>query len=202
MNSIRVGKGVDILRGTLFIVFLAVIGSSACLADQLQWNARSVCAEARQAISRESLLISYCSQANVDYVEVWLVRGAYIIETSAEGLFEVFVLAKPLYRSQKAFSSVDFPVPTDRWRFNDIRNSGWTIEGIDLAYTYIYTGNGSFQCLGKVLELDCHVGVETISLPGDVMETLMSRTRLGHNISLQSLEFLPAQPSGSFERIP
>ncbi len=201
MNTNYVGKGIDIFRSILLVVSLAAIGSSACLADQLQWNARSVCAEAAQAIGRESLVISYCSQADADYVEVWLVRGAYIVETSAEGLFEVFVLAKRLYRSQKAFSSVDFPVPTDRWRFNDIRNSGWTIEGIDLAYTYIYAGNGSFQCLGKVLELDCLVGVETIWLPSAVMRTLMPRTRLGYDIRLQSFEFLPARPRGSFERI-
>lgn len=202
MNTNYVGKGIDIFRGILLVVSLAAIGSSACLADQLQWNARSVCAEAAQAIGRESLVISYCSQADADYVEVWLVRGAYVVETSAEDLFEVFVLAKRLYKSQQIFSSVEFPVRADQWHFNDTHDFGWVVEGIDLAYTYIYTGGRTFHCLGKVLELDCQVGVETISLPGDVMETLMLRRRLGHYINLQSFEFLPARPRGSFERIP
>ena len=147
-------------------------------------------------------MISYCSQADADYVEVWLVRGAYVVETSAEDLFEVFVLAKRLYKSQQIFSSVEFPVRADQWHFNDTHDFGWVVEGIDLAYTYIYTGSGSFQCLGKVLELDCHVGVETISLPDDVMGKLMPRTHLGHYMNLQSFEFLPARPRGSFERIP
>ena len=202
MNSNHCGKGIIIRLSILLVVFLAVIGSSACLADQLQWNAYGDCTEAAQAIGRESLLISYCSLAAADYVEVWLVRGATVVETTAEGLFEVVVLAKPLFRSQEPFSAVEFPVQADQWDFTASRNAGWTIEGIDLAYTYIYTGNGSFQCLGKVLELDCLVGVETINLPGDVMGTLLPRSRLGHHLSLQPLDFLPARPRSSFGRIP
>ncbi len=193
MSTNHVGKGIDIVRGILLGVLLAAIGSSACFADQLQWNPRIACAEAIQAIGQESLLISYCSQANADDVEVWLVRGATIVGTSAEDLFEVLVLAKRLYRSQRAFSSVEFPLSAGQWQFSDVRNSGWTIEGIDLAYTYIYTGAGSFQCLGKVLELECQVGVETISLPGDVMKTLIPRTRLDHSLRLQLFDYLPAR---------
>ena len=181
-------------RSILLVMCLAVIGSSACLADQLQWNAYGDCAEAVQAIGRDSLLISYCSLSDADYVEVWLVQGAITAETSAEGLFEVSVLAKSLFRSQEPISAMEFPVSADQWHFTATRNAGWTIEGIDLAYTYIYTGNGSFQCLGKVLELDCLVGVETINLPGDVMGTLLPRTRLGRHLSLQPFDFLPAAP--------
>ena len=145
-----------------------------------------------QAIGRESLLISYCSQANEDYVELWFVRGAYVVHTPAEGLFEVLVLAERLYKSQKAFSSGEFPVSDDQWGFNEVHESGWYIQRIDLAYTYIYTGDGSFQCLGKVLGLECLVGVETISLPGDVMEKISPRRSPGHLVTLQSFDLLPA----------
>ncbi len=92
---------------------------------------------------------------------------------------------------------MEFPVPADQWHFNDTRDFGWVVEGIDLAYTYIYTGSGSFQCLGKVLELDCRVEVETISLPGDVMGKLMPGSRLGQGTSLQLLEFLPVRRTSS-----
>jgi len=202
MNSNHGGKGITVCRSILVVVFLAVIGSSACLADQLQWNAYGDCAKAVQAIGRNSLLIAYCSLSDADYVEVWLVQGAITAETSAEGLFEVSVLAKSLFRSQEPFSAVEFPVSANQWHFTANCNAGWTIEEIDLAYTYIYVGNGSFQCLGKVLELDCLVGVETISLPGDVMRTLLPRTRLGHHLSLQPFDFLLTQPRSSFGRIP
>jgi len=123
MHSIHVGKGATICRTIILVVSLATIGSSTCLGDQLQWNALSACEEAVQAIGRESLLISYCSQANEDYIELWLVRGAYVIHTPAEGLFEVLVVAKRLYKSQKAFSSGEFPVSTDQWCFNEVRDS-------------------------------------------------------------------------------
>ena len=193
MNSNHGGKGITVCRSILVVVFLAVIGSPVCLADQLQWNAYGDCAKAVQAIGWDSLLISYCSLSDADYVEVWLVRGAITVETSAEGLFEVSVLAKSLFRSQEPLSAVEFPVSADQWHFAATRHAGWTIERIDLAYTYIYVGNDSFQCLGKVLELDCFVGVETINLPGGVMGTLLPRTRLGHHLSLQLFDLLPVR---------
>ncbi|MCK4964457.1 MAG: hypothetical protein KAS54_05195, partial [Dehalococcoidia bacterium] len=142
---------------------------------------------------RESLLISYCSQANEDYVEVWFVRGAFVVHTPVEGLFEVLVLAKRLYKSQKAFSSGEFPLSADQLSFNEERDSAWFAERIDLAYAYIYMGGSSFQCLGKVLGLECLVGVETINLPVDVVEKITPRRSSGHHISLQSFDLLPAR---------
>ena len=159
MNTNRCGNGIALRRSILLIILLAAIGSSVCLADQLQWNTYDVCVEAAQAIAREPLLMSYCSLANADYVEVWFVRDVTVVETSADGLFEVIVLARRLLISQEPFSSVEFPVLADQWRFNAMRDAGWTIERIDLAYVYAYTGGGLFQCLGKVLELDCRVEV-------------------------------------------
>ena len=130
-------------------------------------------------------------------------RGAYFVHAPAEGLFEVLVVAKRLYKSQKAFSSGEFPVAADQWRFNEAHESGWYIQRIDLAYTYIYTGDGSFQCLGKVLGLECLVGVERISLHGDVMEKISPGRSPGHLVTLQSFDLLPAWLSHvSSKRVP
>ncbi|MFC2106671.1 hypothetical protein ACFLS0_07980 [Candidatus Bipolaricaulota bacterium] len=202
MHFIHVGKGTAICRIIILVVSFAAIGSLACLADQLQWNALSVCKEAAQAIGHESLLVSYCSQANEDYVELWLVRGACVVETSAEGLFEVLVLAKRLYMSQEPFSAKQFPVPADQWRFNGIHGFGWVVEGIDMAYTYIYTGGSSFHCLGKVLELECLIGVETITLPAPVMEKVTTRRSSGYRMNLQSFDHLPARQRAGPRRVP
>lgn len=202
MHSIRVGKEATVCRIIILVVSLATIGSWPCLADQLQWNALSVCEEAAQAIGRGSLLISYCSQANEDYVELWLVRGAYVVDTPAEGLFEVLVLAKRLYKSQSAFSAGQFPVSVDQWGFNEVHDFGWFVEGIDLAYVYIHTGGSSFHCLGMVLELECLVGVETITLPGDVMEKVMLRRSSRNYLSYHSFDLLPARPRENSKGIP
>ena len=193
MHSIHAGKRTIICRIVILVVSLAAIGSSTCFADQLQWNALDICKEAAQAIGRKSLLLSYCSQADEDHVELWLVRGAYIVETSAEGLFEVLVLAKRLYMSQNPFSAEEFPVSAAEWRFDEARESRWFVEGIDLAYTYIYSGGSSFHCLGKVLDLECLVGVETITLPRPVMERMTTRRSSGCRMSLQSFDHLPAR---------
>lgn len=202
MHFRYIGKVALIGRIILLVVSLATIGSSPCLADQLQWNALSTCEQAVQAIGRESLLISYCSQANEDYIELWFVRRAYIVHTPADGLFEIRVFAKCLYRSRNAFSPEEFPVSTAQWSFNKVRDPRWFVEGIDLAYVYVHTGDRSFQCLGKVLGLECLIEVETISLPSDVMEEIAPRISPGHQISLQSFDHLPAWPPRSSKAIP
>lgn len=185
------------------VVSLVAAGSSICVADQLQWNGLGVCEEAVQVIEQQSLLVSYCSLASVDHVELWLVRRAYIVRTPAEGLFEVLVLAKRLYKSQKAFSSTEFPVPADQWSFYQVRDRGWIVERIDLAYMYTYAADSSFECLGKLLGLECLVGVETISLPGNVMERASHRRIPGHLISLHSFSAFPSwRPHAGSTRAP
>ncbi len=177
-----------ISRITILAVSLAAIATSSCLADQLQWNALSVCEDAMQRIGRHSLLISYCSQADEDYVELWLVRELKVVDTPVAGLFEVLVLAKCLYRSQRTFSSEEFPVSDNHWAFGEAHDPRWFAEGIDLAYVYIHAGGNSFQCLGKAIDLECHVGVETITLPNDVMEKIMVGRSSGRRISPQWID--------------
>ena len=178
MNLNHCGKGIAVRRIILPILCLVAIGSFTCLADQLQWNDQTASREAVQALVQESWLISYCSQAYSDNVKVWLIRGVYVADTSAEGLFEIKVLAKCLYQSQESFAADEFPLSEDRWHFEQVNDSGWGIAGIDLAYTYVYTQDSSFQCLGKTLDLPCQIGVETITLPDELMEALEARSHL------------------------
>ena len=193
MHVNHAGKAIGNLLGILFVVCLATIGSFTCLADQLQWNDQTDCQRAVQALVQESWLISYCSQADFDSVKAWLVRGVYVADTSAEGLFEIMVLAKRLYQSQGSFSAEEFPLPEDRWHFDHVVDSEWRIVGIDLAYTYIYTKGSSFQCLGKALDLECQVGVETISLPDELMEALESRSHLEPGATLPWYHLSPTR---------
>ena len=173
---------------------LAMIGSSICLADQLQWNASAICEEAARAIGRQSLLISYCSQAGADPVELWFVRAARVVQTPTEGLFEVLVLGRRLYTSQRALSSGEFPLSNSPWSFNEVQSPSWFVQGVDLAYSYIPTGDGVFRCLGKVLGLECLVRVETITLPDDVMKSLRVKRSLLFPLPLRSGPGLSQEP--------
>ena len=178
MDRDRTGKAIGNRLGILLILCLVAIGSFTCLADQLQWNDQTATRRAVQALVQESWVISYCSQADSDDVEVWLIRGVYVADTSAEGLSEIKVLAKCLYQSQESFAADEFPLPEDRWHFEQVHDSGWGIAGIDLAYTYVHTQDSSFQCLGKALDLQCQIGIETIGLPDELMEALEARSHL------------------------
>jgi hypothetical protein len=178
MNRNRTGKCIGNRLSILLILCLVAIGSFTCLADQLQWNDQTASLRAVQALVQESWVISYCSHAGSDNVEAWLIRGIYVADTSAEGLFEIKILAKCLYQSQESFAAGEFPLPENRWHFEQVNDSAWGIAGIDLAYTYVHTQDSSFQCLGKTLDLPCQVGVEIITLPNELMEALEARSHL------------------------
>ena len=178
MNITRCGQGIAVRRSILLILCIVAFGSFTGLTDQLQWNDETASLRAVQALVQESCVISYCSQADSDNVEVWLIRGITVADTSAEGLFEIKLLARCLYQSQENFTAGEFPLPEDRWDFEQVNDSGWGIAGIDLAYTYVYTQDSSFQCLGKTLDLPSQIGVETITLPDELMEALEARSHL------------------------
>jgi len=172
-------------RISILIVSLVLIGSLASLADQLQWNSRGVCERAVHAIKPESIVISYCSLADNEHVEIWLVKKVGVANTLTKGLFEVSIFGRRLYKSKKAFSSGEYREPTDCIEYKAEGQSGWFVEGIDLAYVYIHTGDNSFRCLGKVLELECLVELETIKLPDDLMKKITDRKNANHRINLQ-----------------
>ncbi len=180
-------------RIALLAVLLVLIGSLACFADQLQWNSRDVCKRAMRLIRPDSILISYCSLADNEHVEVWLVKEVDAIHTPTEGLLEVFILGKRLYTSKKTFSSGECREPVDYIEYRPVEQSEYFYKGIDLAYVYIYGGSNSFKCLGKVLGLECLVEIEKIHLPDDLMEQLTNMKKPNHLIDLHWISSYPSR---------
>ena len=162
-------------RITFLIVSLVLIGSLTCLADQLQWNSSAVCERAMRLIRPESILLSYCSLADNEHVEVWLVKRVEVVNTPIEGLFEVLIFGKRLYKSKTAFFSGEYREPIDYIAYKSKNQWGCFRKGIDLAYVYIPTGDNSFRCLGKLLGLECLVELERMNFPDDLMKKIWSR---------------------------
>lgn len=153
----------------LAIVLIAVMTAS-CLADQLAWNSLEICEEAARRISRNSILLSYCSLCSNEHVEVWLVKGIIVAPTAAQGLFEVNVCGIRLYRSNEAFQENNYSEPVEYEAVTGEEPARWFVTGIDLAYVYVPTSSGSFRCLGKVIKRECSINVDTISLPYQLLE--------------------------------
>jgi len=154
---------------TLTIVLVAVTTIS-CLADQLAWNSRSTCEEAVNSSGQGSILVSYCSLCSNEHIEVWLVKGIIVAPTAAQGLFEVNVLGIRLYRSNEAFQESDYSEAVEYQAVTEEEPARWFITGIDLAYVYVPTSEGSFRCLAKVINGECIINVDTISLPYQLLE--------------------------------
>ena len=156
-----------LLFGTLVLGF-----AWASLGDQLQWNPLSVCRGAAKLIGGRPLLVSFCSRADEDFVGLWSVKDVNVSATPVRDLYEVVVSAELLYRSDRAHSSDEFPVSEEQWALHAAKGLEAFAGGVDLAYVYIHIGGGSFRCLGKVLWLDCVVGVEIIHIPAQVLEDI------------------------------
>ena len=171
---------VHVWRIATFAAFLTLSVAWACVGDQLQWNTLCACNAAAKVIAAQPFLISYCSQADNDHVELWLVRDQEIAATSVPGFYEVIVSARSLYRSDRMYSSSEFPISDDQWSFGEVKDASWFNKGIDLAYVYIHLGGGSFRCLGRVLGVDCTVGVEILHLPDDLMEQFAGAREVEH----------------------
>ena len=71
------------LLSVLLVFGIAV----CCVGDQLQWNPLSVCVDAAERLAEATLWVSYCSLADGDFVELWLLRGFEILSTQATDLF-------------------------------------------------------------------------------------------------------------------
>ncbi|MEW5825527.1 MAG: hypothetical protein AB1778_01740 [Candidatus Bipolaricaulota bacterium] len=163
-------RPLHVKRMALFGCLIVAVLTGSCLGDQLQWNSLSVCEAAASSLTAPSLIVSFCSRADRDEVQLWQVSGAQIAATSAPGLFELIVSASVLYTSDSTYSAADFPVPDELWTFHPVQEEGAFTVGIDLAYVYVWIGGRSFRCLGRLLGLDCSVGVATLRLPPSVVE--------------------------------
>jgi len=149
----------------MLVIVLVVVTTVSCLADQLAWNSRGTCEEAAKRISRDSIVLSYCSNCSNEHVEVWLVKGIIVAPTAAYGLFEVNVFGIRLYTSKEPFREKQYSEPVEYAAAIGEEPERWFVAGIDLAYVYVPTSEGAFRCLGKVIERECSINVDTISLP-------------------------------------
>ncbi len=149
--------------------------ASAAMADQLAWNAREVSERGARAIRPDTLLVSYCSLADQEAVEVWRVKSVEVTETETPGFYEVNVVGERLFRSEKTFDSGRYAEPVRYREIPPDDNQAVVREGIDLAYVYVPSDGATFRCLGKALDLDCEVEVETITLPEDVLAAAAKR---------------------------
>jgi hypothetical protein len=163
-------------RIVVLVVLLQLVFSGLCVGDQYQWSPLSVCEDAAWMVARLPFIVSYCSLADEDYVELWVVRNLQVATTPIPDLYELVASAERLYRSDRAFSSDEFPVPREQWTFHDESDDVNRIAvGVDLAYVYVYVGGGSFRCLAQLLGLPCVVEVETIRLPDRVLGEIAAR---------------------------
>jgi len=163
-------KGGLMAKTIMLAIVLVAVTIASCLADQLAWNSRGTCEEASKSIGQGSILLSYCSLCSNEHIEVWLVKGIIVAPTAAKGLFQVNIFGIRLYRSTEAFQEMRYLEPVDYEIVKGGGPSRWFVTGIDLAYVYVPTRNGSFRCLGKVINRECSVNVDTISLPYQLLE--------------------------------
>jgi hypothetical protein len=154
----------------MLAIVLAAVTTVSCLADQLAWNSRGTCEEAARSIEQGSILLSYCSLCSNERIEVWLVRGISVVPTATQGLFEVNVFGMRLYRSQEAFQENKHSEPVQYEAVAEEGPARWFITGIDLAYVYVPTSEGTFRCLGKIIERECSINLDTIRLPRQLLE--------------------------------
>ena len=154
----------------MLAIVLVAVTTMSCLADQLAWNSRGTCEEAAKSIEQGSILVSFCSLCSNEHVEVWLVRGIIVAPTPTQGLFEVNVFGIRLYRSNEAFQEMQYSEPVEYKAVKGQEPARWFAAAIDLAYVYVPTSEGTFRCLGKVINRECSINVDTISLPRQLLE--------------------------------
>ena len=160
------------MRVLCSLVVVLAVATLSCFADQLAWNSRETCEVAAKTIKPNSILVSYCSLATSDHVEVWLVKKVVVATTSRHDLFQVYVFGKCLYRSKEEISENQYAEPIEYEAISSDESDRWFLKGIDLAYIYVPTSKTSFRCLGKLLNTECDVHVETINLPVQVVKDI------------------------------
>ena len=160
-----------------FTLISLLLFSASASADQLQWNSSEITAKARQAIKRNSVLISYCSEADNVHVEIWRVIKTVVTPTSNKDFFEIQVFAKRLFVSKKTFNRGTYKEPVNFIKAvpdpeNTVYSDLYILRDIDLAYVYVPHGENTFVCLGRNLNLECDVSVEKIILPDAMIKQL------------------------------
>jgi len=170
-------KGGLMSKTIMLAIVLVAVTTASCLADQLAWNSRGTCEEASKSIGQGSILLSYCSLCSNEHIEVWLVKGIIVAPTAAKGLFQVNIFGIRLYRSKEPFRENQYLESVEYEAVTGEEPARWFITGIDLGYIHVPTSEGTFRCLGKVIERECSINVDTISLPHQLLEQAMREVR-------------------------
>ena len=160
-------------RCSVILFGLVLICSLTSMADQLQWNTRETCERASVALKQAAWIVSYCSLCDDGPAEIWSVKGAIITPTAVDGLYEVVVSGARLGTVSRWISESAPVAASSDW----VASGGhsWICAGIDLAYTYVLTEGGALRPLGRILGLPCHVGLELIDLPQEIVQAAFGR---------------------------
>lgn len=167
-------------RGILVcILFVAAFSFlSVVWADQLAYNSCETCENTLKKLPAGSILVSYCSLADEDYVEVWKVQKAVVAYTGFKEFYEIMVFYKKLFRSKQPIKEGKYKEPIEYVRVTakkEDKSDLYDLVGIDFAYVYVPDQKGSYVCLGQSMGLECDVEVEMITLPQEVIEQINSK---------------------------
>ncbi len=168
------------------LLLLLLLALATARADQLQWNSRADTDRALERLQPGTIVISYCSEANTDHVEVWRVIAAVPTPTVVDGYWETQVFAKRLLSSKEPVVRGTYrePIafaPAKPKRSRHPSSDLHVLAPVDFAYVYVQVNHNVFACLGQTLGLPCEVSVESIRLPPAALRLLAQapKPRLG-----------------------
>jgi hypothetical protein len=153
------------IRVYILFVFAVSLFQFPVYADQLSWNSREECEKAVKKLSKGSIVISYCSFCNDEYVEIWQVQKAVVTYTGRKEFYKVEIFYRKLFRSKKAFDGGKYKEPVEYEKVfaqKDDKSDLYDRSGVDLAYIYTKETENVFSCLGKQLSFECEVKVDKI----------------------------------------
>lgn len=158
-------------KSMLLALILAPLTSRA---DQLAWisseNAEKVVKSLQQEILSQRdtpyYMVSYCSMCDGERVEVWEVKEVASVAATVADYFQVHVLGRCVLRSAEAIRKGEYREPI-KYEPVPAKEQTWFLQGVDLAYVYAPSSDGSFICIGKKYKLDCDVLVKRIKIDRD-----------------------------------
>jgi hypothetical protein len=153
-------------------VLCAFLLTATAPAEQFDNVPRSVCTNALAYVQPGSIVISYCSQCDREYIEIWKVKDAFAADLQDRDQFQLTLFAKKLFRSKEALAAKELRPGTKFVRARGGEKS-LVVDGVDLAYIYVKRPDGSFHVLAMELNLEpLHCAVETITLPPALLAAL------------------------------
>src|ERR1700728_2840855 len=131
-----------------FLVMSLVCRISKARADQFIFNPRSICTNALNFIHDGSVVISFCSQCDAEHLEIWRVKQSFVADALYQDQFQLILVGKRLYRSRLEFKQGQYKEPVKFEKVPDSEKS-LLVEGVDLAYLYVQSPDGTFHVLAK-----------------------------------------------------